>query len=82
VPRFERPSGRDYEHELAEAISTGADRWLAELRVAVFGIIISVGIGAADIGLTAGGWAAALAAGIGSMLVLVAFLWRLRPRKK
>jgi hypothetical protein len=79
---FEHQPGRDYEHELPETISSGADRWLAELRLAVVGIIISVGIGAADIGLTAGGWVAALAAGIGSVLVLIALLWRLRPRKR
>jgi hypothetical protein len=76
------PPRRPYEHELAETISSGTDRWLAELRLAVVGIIISVGIGAADIGLSAGGWAAALAAGIGSVLVLIALLWWLRPRKR
>lgn len=77
---FKRPPGGDYEQELTETISSGADRWLAELRLAVMGIIISVGIGAADIGLTAGGWVAALVAGIGSALLLTALLWRLRPR--
>jgi hypothetical protein len=76
------PHGRDYEQELTETISSGADRWLAELRLAVVGIIISVGIGAADIGLTAGGWVGALAAGIGSVLLLTALLWRLRPRPR
>jgi hypothetical protein len=76
------PQGRDYEQELTETISSGADRWLAELRLAVVGIIISVGIGAADIGLTAGGWVGALAAGIGSVLLLTALLWRLRPRPR
>jgi hypothetical protein len=80
--RAPEPPGRAYEQELGEAISSGTDRWLAELRLAVVGIIISVGIGAADIGLSAGGWTAALAAGIGSVLVLIALLWRLRPRKR
>jgi hypothetical protein len=76
------PPGRAYERELAETISSGADRWLAELRLAVVGIVISVGIGAADIGLSAGGWTAALAAGVGSVLVLIALLWWLRPRRR
>lgn len=80
--RAPEPPRRAYEHELAETISSGTDRWLAELRLAVVGIIISVGIGAADIGLSAGGWAAALAAGIGSVLVLIALLWWLRPRTR
>jgi hypothetical protein len=80
--RAPEPPRRAYEHELAETISSGTGRWLAELRLAVVGIIISVGIGAADIGLSAGGWAAALAAGIGSVLVLIALLWWLRPRKR
>jgi hypothetical protein len=80
--RAPEPPRRAYEHELAETISSGTDRWLAELRLAVVAIIISVGIGAADIGLSAGGWAAALAAGIGSVLVLIALLWWLRPRKR
>jgi hypothetical protein len=51
-----------------------------ELRLAVLGIIVSVGLGAADIGLTAGGWAVALTAGLGNALVFLAILWWLRPR--
>jgi hypothetical protein len=74
------PSGRGaYEDELAASVKTGAERWLTELRLAMFGIIISVGIGAADIGLQVGGWAGGLAAGFGSVGILVAVLWRLRP---
>ena len=75
-------TGRAYEHELAEAVSSGADRWLAELRLAVIGIIISVGLGAADIGLSAGGWIVALIAGLGSVVVCIGLLWWLRPRRR
>jgi hypothetical protein len=78
----EGPPARVYEQELAEAVATSTDRWLAELRLAVIGIAISVGLGAADIALTAGGWGAALAAGVGSTLVFIALLWRLRPRRQ
>jgi hypothetical protein len=77
----EGPPARAYEQELAEAVATSTDRWLAELRLAVIGIAISVGLGAADIALTAG-WGAALAAGVGSTLVFIALLWRLRPRRQ
>jgi hypothetical protein len=79
-----RPSqtGGGYERELAEAVGSDADRWLAELRLAVIGIIISVGLGAADIGLSAGGWMAALVAGVGSMVVCVGLFWWRRPRKR
>lgn len=77
--RESHPPG--YEQELAEAISSSTDRWLAEMRLAVVGIGISVGLGAADIALSAGGWEAALAAGVGSTLVFVALLWRVRPRR-
>jgi len=68
-----------YEDELTATVKTGAERWLTELRLALFGIIISVGIGAADIGLQAGGWVGGLVAGVGSVVVLTAVLWRLRP---
>jgi hypothetical protein len=61
---------------------TGSDRWLTELRLALLGIILSVGIGAADIGLQVGGWVAGLVAGVGSVLVLGAVLWRIRPRER
>jgi hypothetical protein len=76
------PTGRSYEQELSETVSTGADRWLAELRLAVIGIIISVGLGAADIGLSAGGWIAALVAGMASVVVVTALFWWLRPRRR
>lgn len=76
------PTGRSYEQELAETVNTGADRWLAELRLAVIGIIISVGLGAADIGLSAGGWIAALVAGMASVVVVTALFWGLRPRRR
>lgn len=79
--RGPEPPGRTYEQELAETVATGTERWLAELRLAVVGIAVSVGLGAADIALDAGGWAVALAAGIGSTLVFLALLWRLRPRR-
>ena len=69
-----------YEHELAEAVGTSTERWLTEMRLAVVGIAISVGLGAADIALGLGGWEVALAAGLGSTLVFVGLLWRLRPR--
>ena len=75
----ERPVGA-YERELAATIGAGTERWLTELRLALFGIIAGVGIGAADIGLSAGGWVGGLVAGIGSVVILVAILWRLRPR--
>jgi hypothetical protein len=78
--RGREPPGREYEQELAETIGTGTERWLAELRLAVVGIALSVGLGAADIALAAGGWGVALAAGLGSTLVFLAILWRLRPR--
>ena len=76
----ERPHPRAYEQELARSVDTGTDRWLTELRLAVLGIIVSIALGAADIGLTAVGWAVALAAGLGSALVFLAILWWLRPR--
>jgi hypothetical protein len=76
----ERPRARAYEEELARSVATGTDRWLTELRLAVLGIIVSVGLAAADIGLTAGGWAVALAAGVGSALAFLVLLWWLRPR--
>jgi hypothetical protein len=72
---------RRYEEQLTTAIATGGERWLAELRLAVLGIILSVGIGAADIGLQVGGWVGGLAAGVGSVAVLLAVLWRIRPRE-
>jgi hypothetical protein len=67
------------EEELTATVKSGAERWLTELRLAIFGIIISVGIGAADIGLQAGGWVGGLAAGVGSVVVLIAILWAARP---
>jgi len=73
--------GRAYEEELTATVSTGAGRWLTELRLALIGIIISVGIGAADIGLSVGGWVAGLAAGLGSVVVFVVVMWWLRPRQ-
>ena len=75
-----QPPGRRYEEQLTATV-TGAERWLAELRLAVLGIILSVAIGAADIGLQVGGWVGALAAGVGSVVVLIAILWRARPRE-
>jgi hypothetical protein len=48
----------------------------------VIGIIISVGLGAADIGLSAGGWIAALVAGMASVVVVTALFWGLRPRRR
>ena len=48
------PRSRFDEAELTAAVTTGAERWLTELRLAMFGIVISVGIGAADIGLQTG----------------------------
>lgn len=71
-----------YEHELAEAVGTSTERWLTEMRLAVVGIAISVGLGAADIALGVGGWEVALAAGLGSTLVFMGLLWRLRPRRR
>ena len=82
MPEHREPPGRAYEHELTETISSGADRWLTELRLAVIGIAISVGLGAADIALSAGGWEIALAAGVGSTLILMALLWWLRPKQR
>jgi hypothetical protein len=74
------PPGHAYEKELTAVVTTGGERWLAELRLALIGIILSVGIGAADIGLQVGGWVGALVAGVGSVIVLVGLLWRARPR--
>jgi hypothetical protein len=71
-----------YEQELTTTIKTASERWLAELRLALLGIILSVGIGAADIGLSVGGWVWGLVAGVGSVLVLGAVLWRTRPREQ
>jgi hypothetical protein len=76
-----QPPGRAYEEELTATVTTGAERWLTELRLALIGIIVSVGIGAADIGLQVGGWVGGLAAGVGSVVVLLAVLWRARPRQ-
>jgi hypothetical protein len=76
-----QPPGSAYEEELTAVVTTGAERWLAELRLAVLGIILSVGIGAADIGLQVGGWVGGLVAGGGSVIVLGALLWRNRPRQ-
>jgi hypothetical protein len=74
-----RQSGQAYEQELAETV-TGSDRWLTELRLAILGIVISVGLGAADIALSLSGWEVALAVGLGSTVVFTALLWWLRPR--
>jgi hypothetical protein len=71
-----------YEQELTATIKTGAERWLTELRLALVGIILSVGIGAADIGLSVGGWVGGLVAGVGSVVVLSAVLWRTRPTEQ
>ena len=76
------PPSRGYEEELTATVGAGGERWLTELRLAIFGIIISVGIGAADIGLQVGGWVGGLVGGIGSVVVLVAILWGLRPTSR
>lgn len=76
------PPGRMDEKELTAAVKPGAERWLTELRLAIFGIIISVGIGAADIGLQAGGWVGGLVGGVGSVVVLVAVFWGTRPTSR
>jgi hypothetical protein len=76
-PRY--PPGRFDEEELTAAVKTGVERWLTELRLAMFGIVISVGIGAADIGLQAGGWVGGLVAGVGSVAILLVILWAVRP---
>ena len=73
------PRSRFDEAELTAAVTTGAERWLTELRLAMFGIVISVGIGAADIGLQAGGWVGGLVAGVGSVAILLVILWAVRP---
>jgi hypothetical protein len=65
------PPSRVYEDELTATVKSGGERWLTELRLAIFGIIISVGIGAADIGLEVGGWVGGLVGGVGSVVVLV-----------
>jgi ABC-type nitrate/sulfonate/bicarbonate transport system substrate-binding protein len=71
-----------YERELAVTVSTGTERWLTELRLAVVGIILSVALGAADIALSVSTWQVALVAGVGSTLVFTGLLWRLRPRER
>jgi hypothetical protein len=76
------PPSRVYEEELTATVRAGGERWLTELRLAIFGIIISVGIGAADIGLQVGGWVGGLVGGVGSVVVLVAILWGLRPTSR
>jgi hypothetical protein len=76
------PPSRAYEEELTATVKSGAGRWLTELRLAIFGIIISVGIGAADIGLQVGAWVGGLVAGVGSVVVLVAVLWGIRPTSR
>lgn len=76
----EHPHAPAYERELVETVGSGTERWLTELRLAVIGIIISVALGAADIALSLSGWEVALVAGVGSTLVFVALLWRLRPQ--
>ena len=81
-PRRVRDRPQAYEQELAEAVGSATDRWLAEVRLAVVGIAISVGLGAADIALGVGGWKVALAAGLGSTLAFIGLLWRLRPRPR
>ena len=80
MPPIPRPSA--HEEELTATVKSGAGRWLTELRLAIFGIIISVGIGAADIGLQVGGWVGGLVGGIGSVVVLVAVLWRIQPTSR
>jgi hypothetical protein len=67
------------DEEGTATVMTGAERWLTEIRLAIFGIIISVGIGAADIGLQVGGWVGGLAAGLGSVAILLVILWAVRP---
>jgi hypothetical protein len=76
------PPSRVYEGELTATVKSGGERWLTELRLAIFGIIISVGIGAADIGLQVGGWVGGLVGGVGSVVILVAVLWRIRPTSR
>ena len=77
-----RPPSRVYEEELTATVKAGGERWLTELRLAIFGIIISVGIGAADIGLQVGGWVGGLVGGVGSVVVLVGVLWGIRPTSR
>lgn len=74
-----RHASRTQEEKLTATVTSGAERWLIELRLAIFGIIISVGIGAADIGLQVGGWVGGLAAGVGSVVALMAILRAARP---
>jgi hypothetical protein len=76
------PRSRVYEEELTATVKAGGERWLTELRLAIFGIIISVGIGAADIGLQVGGWVGGLVGGVGSVVVLVGVLWGIRPTSR
>ena len=76
----EHPRAADYERELAATVGSSTDRWLTEIRLAVIGIVISVGLGVADIALALSGWEVALVVGVGSTLVFVALLWRLRPQ--
>jgi hypothetical protein len=80
VPEHRHSSSRAYEQELVETVGSGTERWLTEIRLAIIGIIISVGLGAADIALSLSGWEVALAVGVISTLAFVALLWHLRPR--
>jgi hypothetical protein len=82
MPEPRQPPSLKYEQELTATMRTGSERWLTELRLALLGIILSVGVGAADIGLQAGGWVGGLVAGVGSVLVLGAVLWGIRPREQ
>jgi hypothetical protein len=54
---------------------------LSELRLAVLGIVLGVGLSAAAIGLAAAGWVGGLVAGIGSV-VAVAFVLRTRGLRR
>jgi hypothetical protein len=76
----EQPRGRVFRQEITATVGTKASigrsiEWAtSEIRLAILGIVVSVALGAASIGLVAGGWIGGLIAGLVSALLLVAFL--------
>jgi hypothetical protein len=89
VTRAEPSSGRVHEVELTAVVETSAaielehrvELGLSELRLAVLGIVVGVGLSAAALGLAAGGWAWGLVAGTGSVVAVGVVLRTRRLRR-
>jgi hypothetical protein len=74
----DQPSGPQYvtitpaeETDQAMPLDYRLELGLSEIRLAVLGIVLGVGLSAAAIGLAAGGWVGGLVAGIWSVVAVV-----------